>query len=158
MTCLTKRSYSHEQIVTEEELAEFNSATQIGAAKGLALGLGTSLPLSLFAQRFAPRYAALPPPLKAFGIVMLTSATTVIWAERAGIAYDRERYSRSLYGSEELERLKVQREKEGKRWGALGNTEKMKEILSAHRYSIIVGGWATTMAGAWAYISRDKWV
>jgi len=63
-----------------------------------------------------------------------------------------------MYGIEELERLKTQREKEGKRWGTLGNTEKLKETLNAHRYSIIVGGWATTMAGAWAYISRDKYM
>lgn len=87
---------------------------------------------------------------------MLTSATTVIWAERAGIAYDRERYSHSLYGRDELQRLKEKRELEGKRWGALGGSDKFKEMLAEHKYSIIVGGWAATMAGAWAYISRDK--
>jgi hypothetical protein len=89
---------------------------------------------------------------------MITSATTVIWAERAGIAYDRERYSQSLYGHEELQRLKEKREVEGKRWDALGGSERFRETLQEHKYSIIVGGWATTMAGAWAYISRDKWV
>jgi hypothetical protein len=142
--------------VSEEELAEFSKATRIGGFKGLALGLGTSMPASLLLQRYYPRYRAIPLPLKAFGIVMITSATTVIWAEREGIAYDRERYSQSLYGREELERLKEKRELEGKRWGALGGGDRFKETLSDHRYSIIIGGWAATMAGAWAYISRDK--
>ena len=86
---------------------------------------------------------------------MITSATTVIWAERAGISYDRERYSQSLYGREELERLKEKRELEWKRWSALGGGDRLKQVFKDHRYSFIIGGWATTMAGAWAYISRD---
>lgn len=86
---------------------------------------------------------------------MLTSATTVIWAERAGINYDRERYSQSLYGSEELER---QRQAEKEKEKQIKTMDKLKEGLSDHRYSIIVGGWAAAMAGAWAYISRDKYM
>ena len=124
-----------------------------GAFKGLALGLGTTVPLSLYFQRYSPRYKRLPIPLKAFGVVMLTSATTVIIAERAGLRYDKQRYSSSLYSEEEKAKMAEAAKEKAQR---LSIGEKATNFVNDNKYPIIVGSWATSMVGAWAYISRDK--
>lgn len=84
---------------------------------------------------------------------MFTSAATVIVAERAGIRFDQEKYSKSLYGSEQVEKMK---EEERKRVQGLEMGERAKEWVNKNKYSVILGGWAATMGAAWAVINRDK--
>lgn len=137
--------------MTQEELKEFDAATYAGGLKGLAYGLGISVPGSLALQRWSPRYRALPPALKAFGIIMVTVPYTVILAERAGLRFDKERYSRSLIEKEEMQKAKEERAAEN------GNQmQRAKDWLNKNKYSVVVGSWAASMAAAWAVVNRDK--
>lgn len=83
---------------------------------------------------------------------MITSASTVVVAERAGLRFDKERYSQSLY-SQEMQRMKEERALQIQN---LGTMQRATHWLSTHKYSVIMGSWAASMAGAWAVISRDK--
>ncbi|KAG8804531.1 hypothetical protein FRC17_005948 [Serendipita sp. 399] len=86
---------------------------------------------------------------------MLTSATTVIWAERAGMAYDRRRYS--LQHEEEAKQKQVVvREKQEAEMKS--SFETFKQVVNEHKYSVILGSWATTMGIAWTIINRDKYM
>lgn len=148
-TCLYpwKSINIHEQIVTEEELREFDRVTITGGAKGLAYGLGTVLPASYLLHRRWPYYRALPLQLKAMGVLLITVPWAVIQAEKAGLQFDKDRYSKGL--NEEVKKVdKTQ----------LSPSERAVQFVSEKKYSIILGSWATSMVGAWAYISRDKCV
>jgi hypothetical protein len=86
---------------------------------------------------------------------MITSATTVILAERAGLQYDKERYSKALYEREEIQKMKEERASRAEEMGMMTKTTRW---ISANKYSVIMGSWATSMVGAWAVVNRDKCV
>ncbi|PVG03696.1 hypothetical protein CPB86DRAFT_869567 [Serendipita vermifera] len=143
------------KIVSEEEIQQFQQATLNGGIKGFAYGLGLSLPGSFLLQRYSRTYRAIPLPLKAFGVVMVTIPTTVILAERAGLRYDHERYSQ---GSEELERARAQKNAELQKLKQMSTLERGKQFVNDHKYSVILSSWAGSMLGAWAIINRDKYM
>ena len=72
-------------------MKEFDAATWRGGLKGLGVGVGLSAGGCFLLQRYSLRYRALPLPAKAFGVMLVTP----ILAERAGIAYDHQRYSKT---------------------------------------------------------------
>jgi len=86
---------------------------------------------------------------------MITSATTVILAERAGLQYDKERYSKALYEREEIQKMKEERASRAEEMGMMTKTTRW---ISANKYSVIMGSWATSMVGAWAVVNRDKYM
>lgn len=88
---------------------------------------------------------------------MVTIPATVILAERAGLRYDHERYSKS-YGSEELERERAEKNAELQRLKNMSTLDRGKEFINNHKYSVILSSWAGSMVGAWAIINRDKLV
>lgn len=47
--------------------------------------------------------------------------------------------------------------KEAKRWDGLSITEKLGDWAERRQYSIIIGGWATSLGVAAAIISRNKY-
>jgi hypothetical protein len=86
---------------------------------------------------------------------MVTIPMTVILAERAGLQYDKERYSKALYESEQIQKMKEERALRAKEMGV---TKRATHWISANKYSVILGSWTASMAGAWAVVSRDKCV
>jgi hypothetical protein len=94
--------------------------------------------------------------LKSLGASLVTAPAVVIWAEQAGIRFDKERYSKSSYGIDEIQREKSAAQLEEERLKQLPFKERAREFATKNKYSLILGGWATTMVGAWGYISRDK--
>lgn len=68
------------QLVSKEELDAQQRATIVGGLKGFFGGLALALPVSYALHRKWPYYRALPPSLKAFGVVL------VAWMHRAEAA------------------------------------------------------------------------
>lgn len=76
--------------VTREEYEAFDRATMRGSIEGIAAGLAISLPASFAAHRYWPAYRALPPHLKALGVVLVVGPAWAIQTERRGVEFDEE--------------------------------------------------------------------
>jgi hypothetical protein len=76
--------------VTREEYEAFDRATIRGSIEGIAAGLAVSLPASFVAHRYVPAYRALPPHLKALGVVLVVGPAWAIQTERRGVEFDEE--------------------------------------------------------------------
>lgn len=64
----------------------------MGGAKGFAGGLAVSSAASYYLNKTRSSYRALPPSLKAFGIILITVPSFVITAERAGLRYEKQHW------------------------------------------------------------------
>lgn len=76
--------------ITREEFEAFDRATIRGSIEGIAAGLAVSLPASFAAHRYLPAYRALPPHLKALGVVLVVGPAWAIQTERRGVEFDEE--------------------------------------------------------------------
>jgi hypothetical protein len=83
-------TYTMKVNVTREEYEAFDRATIRGSIEGIAAGLAISLPASFAAHRYWPAYRALPPHLKALGVVLVVGPTWAIQTERRGVEFDEE--------------------------------------------------------------------
>ena len=122
-------------------MKEFDAATWRGGLKGLGVGVGLSAGGHFLLQRSSLRYRALPLPAKVFGAMLVIPPLVVILAERAGIAYDHQRYSKAhedplLAAAHERERLR----KEG-----LSKGERALEWADKNKFSLIGVSWAGSM-------------
>ena len=135
---------------TPEEQNEHQQAVIRGGIKGFLGGLGVALPLSYVLYRRSPYYRSLQPSLKAFGVILISVPACVISAERAGLAYERRRWDD--VGTAELSVIHAQ---EQAKWQSMSATEKAADFARRHPFSLITGTWATSMAGIYAWVSRD---
>lgn len=64
-----------------------------------------------------------------------------------------------IFGCREGETVRVLDEKEQQkeaRWNSLDTSSKIGDWAARHQYSLILGGWASSLGVAAAIISRDK--
>lgn len=138
--------------VTREEFEAFDRATIRGSIEGIAAGLAISLPASFAAHRYWPAYRALPPHLKALGVVLVVGPAWAIQTERRGVEFDEEHNWKGV--SRQL--LDSAKARETHEWDGLSTKEKMSRWVSRHQYQVILGSWATSMAIAGTIIMRDR--
>ncbi|GJJ07221.1 hypothetical protein Clacol_001421 [Clathrus columnatus] len=138
------------KILTEEEIKGQQHATLVGGAKGFFGGLGVALPASYIAHKRWPYYRTLPPSIKALGVVSIVVPSFVICAEQASHAFERSQWKG--IGKQELDMIKTAEEL---RWESLTTTDKIKDWSGRHKWGIILGSWATSMAGSFGIIMRD---
>lgn len=125
-----------------------------GGAIGFGLGLATSLPASYLLHRRWPYYRALPPSLKALGVVMVVAPWTVIEAERRSMAYEEEqRKKRKGYVDPHLEE-----EIQDARRQLLSPKDRALDWLERRRYSVVGGSWALSIAGELRPLHVLYWV
>ncbi|OJT08005.1 Respiratory supercomplex factor 2, mitochondrial [Trametes pubescens] len=140
------------KFATEEELAGHHSATVRGAIEGVLGGLVLSLPASFYMQRNWAYYRALPPHLKALGVIFVVAPCYAIQAERRGVEFDKSTWTGA--GKAELDREeRVQQS----RWEMMDAKAKFKEWALQNQYKIIVGSWAASMAVAGVIVMRDRY-
>ncbi|THH19764.1 hypothetical protein EW146_g1470 [Bondarzewia mesenterica] len=138
--------------VTEEELQRFDAATRRGAIEGTLGGLAISLPLSYLAYRRFPAYRALPPSLKALGIVLIVGPAIAIQTERRGVEFDE-----NVYWTGATRRvLDSAKSHEESKWRALSTREKITHWARQNQYKVILGSWAIGMAIAGGIVMRDR--
>ncbi|KAI0774136.1 hypothetical protein C8Q74DRAFT_1368639 [Fomes fomentarius] len=136
---------------TEEELAGHHRATVRGAIEGLLGGLAISLPSIWWANRKYPSFRALPPQLKALGIILIVAPTYAIQAERRGVEYDESTWTGA--GKALLDREEAANES---RWETLSTAQKLKEWAMRNQYKVILGSWAASMAIAGTIVMRNR--
>ena len=122
-------------------MKEFDAATWRGGLNGLGVGVGLSAGGHFLLQRSSLQYRALPLPAKAFGAMLVIVPSVVIAAERAGIAYDHRRYSKTyedpvLAAAHEEERLRKEK---------LGKGERVLEWADKNKFSLIGTSWVGSM-------------
>ncbi len=78
--------------LTEEQLVGHNNATMRGALEGFAAGTGLGMAGSAVLGRYSAGYRALPPSLKALGIIFVAAPAFAIQAERRGIEFDKSQW------------------------------------------------------------------
>ncbi|KAH9900013.1 hypothetical protein C8Q73DRAFT_681709 [Cubamyces lactineus] len=140
------------KFATEEELAGHHAATVRGAIEGVLGGLAISLPASWYAQRNWAYYRALPPHLKALGVILVVGPCYAIQAERRGVEFDQSTWTGA--GKAELEREeRIQQA----RWSTLDTKAKFREWAMQNQYKIILGSWAASMAVAGTIVMRNRY-
>ncbi len=106
-----------------------------------------------YASRRWPAFRALPPQLKALGVVLIVAPTYAIQSERRGVEYDESTWTgagKALLDDKER--------KEETRWDALNSKEKIKDWAMRNQYKVIVGSWAASMAIAATIVMRNRCV
>lgn len=125
---------------------------------------------SYWAHRRFPAYRNLPLSLKALGIIIITAPLLSIQAERRGLEYDRSQWCVAMLSERKGTDLSLQFNREGAardfmdekeieaetRWQKLSFWDKVGDWSYRHQYSLIMGGWATSLGIAATIISRNK--
>jgi hypothetical protein len=137
--------------LTEEQLVGHNNATMRGALEGFAAGTGLGMAGSAVLARYSAGYRALPPSLKALGIIFVAAPAFAIQAERRGIEFDK-----SQWHSSTANLLDEQERQKEERWQKLTMGGRVTDWVQRHEYSVFVGGWAASLGLAGAIIARDK--
>ncbi|PPQ83129.1 hypothetical protein CVT25_003706 [Psilocybe cyanescens] len=140
------------KLLTDQQREEHAAASRRGALEG-ALASGTvALAGSLWANKRWPAYQRLPISLKALGLIIVAAPCLSIQAERRGLEYERSQW--------EGEGLRILDEREiqaMKKWDSMSLSDKIGDWSYRHQYSLIMGGWAGSLAIAGAVISRQKY-
>ena len=136
------------KLVTKEEIEAQQNATLAGGAKGFLAGSLMSLGIYAAAPRYYPRLLKLPYSIKTAVAVIPIAVVTTVVAELASNNFDNQMYASDYTQKKTLE--------EHRRWSQLSTADKTIEVLNGNKYKIIVGLWAGSMWGSWAYVNRDK--
>ena len=99
-----------------------------------------------------PYYRALPPSLKALGVILVVVPSFVISAEHAGQKFERDHWSG--VGKQELDTIKARQDE---RWNSLTLSQKISDVAQRHEYGLILSGWAASLAGSFGIIMRNKY-
>ncbi|KAF8505816.1 hypothetical protein F5888DRAFT_1651998 [Russula emetica] len=138
--------------ITREEFEAFDRATVRGSIEGIVAGLAISLPASFAAHRYWPGYRALPPHIKALGVVLVVGPVWAIQTERRGVEFDEEHNWKGV--SRQL--LDSAKARETSEWDGLNTKERISRWAARHQYQVILGSWAASMAIAGTIIMRDR--
>ncbi|KAF5388401.1 hypothetical protein D9615_000659 [Tricholomella constricta] len=139
------------KIASEEDLAGHAAASRKGAIEGFIGGTAVALGGSYYLQRRFAGYRNLPLSLKALGVVIIVAPVLSIQGERRGLEYDKSRWE-----GEGVRFLHGRQMEEDARWEEMSTRDKIADWSERHQYSLILGGWASSLAFAGAVISRDK--
>ncbi|KAH9853643.1 hypothetical protein C2E23DRAFT_113246 [Lenzites betulinus] len=140
------------KLSSKEEQDAQQRATIVGGLKGFTGGLAVSLPASYLLHRRWPYYRALPPSLKAFGVILVAVPAFVISAEHAGQRFEEARWTGA--GKAELDAVQARQKA---RWERMTATQKFSDFARRHEYGIILTSWAAALTGSFTYIMRDPY-
>ncbi|KAG6856786.1 hypothetical protein H0H87_000754 [Tephrocybe sp. NHM501043] len=139
------------KFATEEDIEGHAAASRRGAIEGAVGSSIVALGGSYYLHRSVAAYRALPLSLKALGVVIIVAPVLSIQAERRGLEYDKSKWE-----GEGVRFLHGKRLEDDARWEEMSNRDKLADWADRHQYSLILGGWASSLAFAGAVISRDK--
>ena len=139
------------KLASPEEIAAHAAASRRGAIEGGVASSIVAVGTSYWLHRRYPAYRQLPLSLKALGVVIVVAPFISIQAERRGYEYDQ-----STWTGDHQQILSEKQTAEAERWEKLPTTSKVGEWAARHQYSIILGGWASSLAVAGTIIQRNK--
>ncbi|KAJ6610428.1 hypothetical protein B0H10DRAFT_2060756 [Mycena sp. CBHHK59/15] len=126
------------KLLTPEQIEGHTRASRRGALEGTLVAGSIATLGSIYSHRRWAYYRTLPPSLKVLGILVITAPALSIQAERRGLEYDKSQW-------------------QGDGVRLLDAREDVANWASRHEYSIIIGGWALSLALAGGIISRNKY-
>ncbi|KAJ8517983.1 hypothetical protein ONZ45_g4907 [Pleurotus djamor] len=139
-------------LLTEKQLEDHAAASMRGSIEGLVGSGAVAVGASYWAHRRFPSYRALPLSLKSLAVLIIVVPCLAIQGERRGIEYDK-----SQWEGETVNLLDEKEQQEEARWNSLDTSSKIGDWAARHQYSLILGGWASSLGIAAAIISRDKY-
>jgi len=140
------------KLLTPEQAEAHAAATRRGALEGgLAASAAAAVGFS-YLYRHSPYYRQLPLGLKGLGTLLVVIPAISIQAERRGLAYERSQWEGTGFDV-----IKEELTEEEQKWAQMSSTEKLGNWFDRHKYSVVVGSWAASIAVAGAIISRDKY-
>lgn len=160
--------------MSPEQLKAHDAASRRGVIEGTLVSGTVALAGSYWAQRRFPAYQRLPLSLKALGVIVVVLPCLSIQGERRGLEYDRSQWFVfcpwliflegfanyfCFYFEREGASVRLLDDKEvqeAKMWDRMSLSQKIGDWGFRHQYSIIMGGWAGSLAIAGAIISRQK--
>ncbi|KAJ7637220.1 hypothetical protein B0H17DRAFT_1107242 [Mycena rosella] len=140
------------KLASEEQVAAHTAASRRGALEGLVVAGSIATLGSIYSHRRWAYYRQLPPSLKVLGVLIIAAPALSIQAERRGLEYDQ-----SQWEGDGVRVLEAQHHQELTRWEQMSTSDKIADWASRHEYSIIVGGWALSLALAGGIISRNQY-
>jgi len=138
--------------LTPKQIQEHDAASKRGAIEGTLASGAVALAGSYWAHRNIASYRRLPISLKVLGVIIVVAPCLSIQAERRGLEYDRSQWEGA--GVRFLDEKEVQ---QAKMWDNMTLGQKIGDWSFRHQYSLIMGGWAGSLAVAGAIISRNKY-
>ncbi|KAI0053616.1 hypothetical protein FA95DRAFT_1530464 [Auriscalpium vulgare] len=141
--------------VSQEEFAELQAESLRGSIEGIVGGLAVSLPLSYLAHRKWAAYRALPPSLKALGVIIIVAPSYAIRTEHRVIQYDR---AHNWQGASKilLDQRVARQHAEDEAESALSYKDQFQLWVNKNQYQFILGSWVASMAVAGTIIMRDR--
>jgi len=140
------------KIVTKQEEQEHYNATVKGGILGMAIGTAVG-GLGVFAaSRRFHGFRQLTIPFRAFLVASSGTFTGIISADRASRKWDIQHNAAKRQYEEEVAEHHRMLEANKTR------SERAAEWATENRYSIIFGSWLASMGGAWAIVSRNKYL
>lgn len=106
-----------------------------------------SAPSAYLLNRSWPAFRGLTPAIKAFFVSSIAIGTGVIYADKAGIAFDQEHYTDA--GARIQRKFQTREQAE---WEALSTRDKALTWAKENKFSVVAATWAVSMGGIFAYI------
>ncbi|KIY52517.1 hypothetical protein FISHEDRAFT_69781 [Fistulina hepatica ATCC 64428] len=142
-----------QQLVSTSEMQAHEDATMRGAIEGTVVGATLAGLAHLALPHRFPAYRAIPGHLKMLGAMIIIIPCFAVQSERRGLQFDRAHWS-----GESATLLEEKQRQEELRWSRLSMTQKVKEYCADHTYTLIVGGWAGSLALAGSILWQDKYM
>lgn len=136
------------KIVTKEELQAHNTHVLYGALKGAAGGAVLSGLIFTVGKRRFPGLGKLPTAFRTALTIAPPTFGASVCGELSSMNFDKQ-----VYGQDPKARERLL--SEAKRWNSLTYVAKSVDVLSTHKYKIIVGAWVASMWGCWHLVDRD---
>ncbi|KAJ7612994.1 hypothetical protein FB45DRAFT_938750 [Roridomyces roridus] len=140
------------KLASPEQIAGHTNATRRGALEGTVVAGSVATLGSMWATRRYTYFRQLPPSLKLLGILLVTAPGLTIQAERRGLEYDK-----SQWEGDGMQVIQAQEAQETTEWESMSTGDKIGAWASRHEYSIIIAGWALSLAAAGGIISRNPY-
>lgn len=123
------------------------NASVSAAVKGFSLGLAFTAPSAYLLNRSWPAFRSLTPAIKLFFGSSIAIGTGVIYADKAGIAFEQAHYTDAGAAVQRRYQTLEQRE-----WSALSPRDKALTWAKENKFTVVAATWATSMGGIFAYI------
>ncbi|KAF8634790.1 hypothetical protein AX15_000706 [Amanita polypyramis BW_CC] len=138
--------------LTEQQIRDHEAASRRGAVEGVVVGTAAATSAGWYLNRRWIAYRNLPLTLKFLGGVIIVAPLLAIQAERRGLEYDRSQWDGAI-----VQMLEGRQEREQEAWQKLSTKEKITTWAAQHQYTIILGGWASSLCVAGTLIWRDRY-
>jgi len=135
------------KIISQEEASAHYRYVLVQGSKGAAVGLAVGVGGIWLASRRFPAFGQMPLPFKAFLLSGVTAGSAVTSADRASLAFERQKYGS---GAMEPQKVLLPADSDWKHRALLW--------ASNNRWKLIGGTWAGTMAGSWYLINKNKYM